>query len=198
MRRKIIPPEVLLEAYARGCFPMADPDTGDLGWYTADPRAILPLDPFHVPRRVQRFLKTAPFRCTRDAAFEEVVRGCSQRESSWIDTVIRNSYVNLHHLGFAHSVEVWNEERLVGGLYGVHLGSAYFGESMFYRESGASKAALVHLAGHLNARGFRMLEIQMITPLTAQFGAVHVHRRDYARLLKEALETDCTWEGVER
>jgi leucyl/phenylalanyl-tRNA---protein transferase len=192
--RKIIPPEVLLGAYARGYFPMADPDTGDVGWYTADPRAILPLDPFHVPRRFQRFLKAAPFRYTRDAAFEEVVRGCSDRDSTWIDAVIRDTYVALHRLGFAHSVEVWNEERLVGGLYGVHLGGAFFGESMFYRESGASKAALVHLADHLQARGFRMLEIQMVTPLTAQFGAQLVSTREYRRLLEQALAADCQWD----
>ncbi len=195
MRRRveIIPPDVLLEAYRLGCFPMADPRSGRISWYTADPRAILPLEPFHVPRRLQRYLKKAPFGFTRDAAFETVIRACADRQDSWIDETLIRSYVRLHEVGAAHSVEVWHGERLVGGLYGVHLGGAFFGESMFHREPHASKAALVHLAEHLRARGFALLEIQMITPLTAQFGARLVPREEYRRLLADALARACTW-----
>ena len=188
-----IPPELLLQAYASGYFPMADEETGEIGWYTADPRAILPLRPFHVPDRVRRWLKREPFSLTRDRDFPAVVRACADRASTWISAEIIRSYCRLHELGFAHSVETWKEGKLVGGLYGVHLGGAFFGESMFYRESGASKAALVHLAEHLEARGFRMLEIQMITPLTAQFGAVTITRRDYMPLLAQALSVQCEW-----
>jgi len=188
-----IPPELLIEAYARGYFPMADADTGAIEWYTADPRAVLPLDPFHVPRRVQRFVKSAPFTYTRDADFAAVIRACGERESTWISEGLRRSYTRLHELGVAHSVEVWQEGRLVGGLYGVHLGGAFFGESMFHRESGASKAALVHLAEHLRERGFSLLEIQMITPLTAQFGARLVTRAEYMAALRAALDQQCEW-----
>jgi leucyl/phenylalanyl-tRNA---protein transferase len=188
-----IPPELLIQAYASGYFPMADSRGGRIEWYTADPRAILPLRPFHVPRRVRRFLKTAPFTCTRDRDFEAVMCACGKRRETWISEAMVRSYTRLHQLGFAHSVEVWKEAELVGGLYGVHLGGAFFGESMFYRETGASKAALVHLAEHLEAREFRMLEIQMITPLTEQFGAQLVSRSEYVRLLHDALSIECAW-----
>lgn len=188
-----IPPEVLVEAYCRGVFPMADEATGRIDWYSADPRAILPLDPFHVPRRLARTLRQAPYSYTRDADFEAVIRGCADRESTWISEALARSYLRLHELGIAHSVEVWRESDLVGGLYGVHLGGAFFGESVFSRESGAGKAALVHLAEHLSLRGFEMLEIQMITSLTAQFGARPVFREEYARLLPIALQAHCLW-----
>jgi leucyl/phenylalanyl-tRNA---protein transferase len=191
--RDFLPPEMLLHAYARGFFPMADSATGRIEWYTADPRAVLPLDPFHVPRRLRRFLKHAPFTCTRDRDFPTVIRACADREDTWINRGIIRSYSLLHELGHAHSVEVWEEGELVGGLYGVALGGAFFGESMFHRREGASKAALVHLAEHLNAQGFRLLEIQMVTPLTAQFGARLVSRREYRRLLDHALAAACEW-----
>lgn len=190
---KPIAPELLLQAYARGYFPMADSETGRIDWYTADPRAILPLHPFHVPRRVQRSLRQAAYTYTRDRDFEAVIRACADRASTWISEGIIRSYVRLHALGHAHSVEVWRDEELVGGLYGVHLGGAFFGESMFNLESGASKAALVHLAEHLSQRGFQLLEIQMITSLTAQFGAQVLPRREYLRLLEAALAIPCEW-----
>ena len=190
---EIIPPQLLVEAYSRGYFPMADSETGELGWYTADPRAMLPLDPFHVPRRLERTLKSAPFSYTRDACFERVMRACADRDDTWINEALVQSYVRLHELGFAHSVETWQDGELVGGLYGVALGGAFFGESMFNRVSDASKAALVHLAGHLHERGFRMLEIQMVTPLTAQFKPRLISRREYLPLLTEAITTECQW-----
>lgn len=193
VKNQTIPPEVLLQAYAGGYFPMADSRYGRIEWYTADPRAVLPLDPFHVPRRLQRSLKKAPFTYTRDRAFREVIRRCAERETTWINDGIIASYTALHECGHAHSVEVWQGEELVGGLYGVHLGGAFFGESMFHLVDDASKAALVHLAGHLRERGFSLLEIQMITPLTAQFGARLVYRQEYAAMLARALAQDCQW-----
>lgn len=189
----MIPPEVLVQAYAQGYFPMGDGRNGAIQWYTADPRAILPLDAFHVPRRLRRALRQAGFAFTRDTDFEAVIRGCAGRESTWISESIVRSYLSLHQAGFAHSVETRLEGELVGGLYGVHLGGVFFGESMFHRVPNASKAALVHLVEHLRERGFRMLEIQMITPLTEQFGAVHVSREEYAGRLREALLADCRW-----
>lgn len=193
VRRDFIPPEVLLQAYASGYFPMADSRDGRIEWYTADPRAILPLQPFHVPRRLERALKKASFTYTTDRAFSQVVEACADRDSTWINDGIIQSYTALHLLGHAHSVEVWQEEELVGGLYGVHLGGAFFGESMFHRVDDASKAALVYLAEHLNTRGFRMLEIQMITPLTAQFGAQLVQGAEYRKLLAKAVAVECEW-----
>ena len=192
-RKDFIPPEVLLQAYASGYFPMADSDTGQIEWYTADPRAILPLDPFHAPKRLLRSLRSAQFEYSRDREFEAVVRACSDRDSTWISDGIVRSYTALHRAGHAHSVEVWQSGELVGGLYGVHLGAAFFGESMFHRTDNASKAALVHLAEHLNAQGFQMLEIQMITPLTAQFGARPVWRTEYQRMLADAVSRECSW-----
>ena len=189
----MIPPEVLLQAYSQGCFPMAD-ERGEIGWYSADPRPVLPLDPFHVPRRLARTLRNAGFTHTSDQCFRRVMRECGKnRDMSWISEEMVDSYCRLHELGFAHSVETWQEGELVGGLYGVHLGGAFFGESIFHRVDGAGKAALVHLAGHLKERGFRMLEIQMVTPLTAQFRPRMVGKREYARLLTSAIGEDCVW-----
>jgi len=193
LKTQFIAPEVLLQAYASGFFPMADSRHGPIEWYTADPRAVLPLVPFHVPRRLQRALRKSPFTITRDHEFERVIRACSDRDSTWINEGIVASYTALHRRGHAHSVEVWRGDELVGGLYGVHLGGAFFGESMFHLVDDASKAALVHLAEHLNTQGFRLLEIQMITPLTAQFGARLVRRKEYEALLNEALPLDCPW-----
>ena len=187
-------PEVLLYAYANGYFPMADSRTGQVEWYTADPRAIIPLDPFHVPRRFRRFLNSAPFTYSRDRDFEAVIAACAHRYDTWINDDIIEAYTQLYRLGRAHSVEVWQDDRLVGGLYGVHLGGAFFGESMFHREDGASKAALVHLGEHLIAGGFRLLEVQMITPTTAQFGAAPIGHREYLPRLRAAIAARCEWE----
>ena len=189
----MISPEILLQAYREGYFPMADEAAGEIAWYTANPRAVLPLDPFHVPRRFARWLKTTRFTYTRDQAFAAVMEACADRDSTWISREMLASYTALHGLGHAHSVEVWQENALVGGLYGVHLGAAFFGESMFNLVEGASKAALVHLATHLQQQQFRLLEIQMITPLTALFGPQLVSRRDYQRLLNAAVRERADW-----
>lgn len=192
-RERIIPPEVLLEAYRRGLFPMAESANGRIGWYSADPRAILPLQPFHVPRRVQRTLKKAGFTYTRNQQFVKVIRECANRDSTWISGILRESYIRLHEAGFAHSVETWKDGALVGGLYGVALGGAFFGESMFNRVDDAAKGALIHLVEHLNVRGFQLLEIQMITSLTEQFGAQEISAAEYEPLLRVAVELNCSW-----
>lgn len=172
---------------------MAESRAGDWQWFTADPRAVLPLDPFHVPRRLVRQLRSAPYTYTTDRAFPAVIRACADRPDTWISEELERSYVALHRAGHAHSVEVWRDGTLAGGLYGVHLGSAFFGESVFRRDELAAKAALVFLGRHLQSRGFRLLEIQMITPFTAGFGARLVRREEYSRLLREALATSCSW-----
>lgn len=189
----MIPTEILLQAYSQGYFPMAD-ERGQIDWYSADPRPVLPLDPFHVPRRLARTLRKANFTFTSDHCFRRVMEACAEnRDSTWISHEMIETYCRLHELGFAHSVETWREGELVGGLYGVHLGGAFFGESIFNRVDEAGKAALVHLAGHLQARGFRMLEVQMVTPLTAQFKPRMVAKREYARLLASAISAECSW-----
>lgn len=188
-----IPMEVLLNAYAQGCFPMADSETGRLDWYSANPRALLPFNPLHVPRRLARKLRRDPFRYSSDTRFEEVMRACADRDSTWINETLVNSYVDLHEQGFAHSIEVWHDSELVGGLYGVHLGGVFFGESMFNRVDEASKFALVRLAQHLAAREFALLEIQMATSLTAQFEPELVDTDTYRTRLKAALSRHARW-----
>src|ERR1051326_1350114 len=160
----MIPARTLLEAYANGWFPMAVAP-GDVRWYSPDPRGIIPLDTFHTPRRLERALRAARFDIRVDTAFEDVIRGCAERrdpEGNWIDEEIIESYCNLHAAGHAHSVEAWRDGVLAGGLYGVSLGSAFFGESMFHRVSDASKAALVALVDRLRSRGFTLLDTQWV------------------------------------
>jgi leucyl/phenylalanyl-tRNA--protein transferase len=189
-------PEILLEAYAAGIFPMADSaDDPELFWVDPTRRGILPLDAFHVPRRLQRVLRRGRFEVRVDSDFAAVMRGCAEasetRPSTWINDEIVRLYTALAARGAAHSVECWlDSERggaLVGGLYGVSLGAAFFGESMFSRVSDASKVALVHLVARLRQGGYRLLDTQFVTPHLAQFGAVEISRARYHRLLAEAL-----------
>jgi leucyl/phenylalanyl-tRNA--protein transferase len=189
-RSKIIPASLLLEAYCTGVFPMAM-ENGEIGWFSPDPRGILPLDAFHVPHGLQRVLKKHRFEIRLNTAFEKVIRACGERAETWISEEIVGSYVNLHQLGFAHSVEVWRDENLVGGLYGVSIYGAFFGESMFHTVTDASKVALVELVNRLNKRGFRLLDTQYVTSHLRMFGAVEIARRKYMHLLKQALALDC-------
>ncbi len=182
--------ETLLSAYRRGLFPMADPSDGSLGFYEADPRGILPLDAFHAPRRLLRYMKGFEFAFDRD--FERVIDGCT-RPVTWISEEIRDAYVTLHKAGHAHSVEAWKGGRLAGGLYGVRLGGAFFAESMFHSVSNASGACIVRLVEHLRARGFVLLDIQQVLPNTARFGAVEISREQYLARLAEALRRSPTW-----
>ena len=183
-------PEQILLAYRRGLFPMADPADGHVAWYEADPRGIIPLDAFHAPRRLLRYMKQFEFSFDRD--FEGVIDGCA-RPVTWISSEIRRAYVSLHHRGHAHSVEAWKDGRLAGGLYGVHIGGAFMAESMFHAVSNASGACVVRLVEHLRARGFALLDIQQVLPNTARFGAVEVSRAEYLRRLEAALRLSPRW-----
>ena len=169
-------------------------DGGEIGWFSPDPRALIPLDErFHVPHGLKRTLKKGSFEVRVDTAFTDVMLGCAGRKETWISSVIRDSYVNLHRLGMAHSVETWMENRLVGGLYGVAVGGAFFGESMFHTVTDASKVALYELVRRLRERNFTLLDTQWITPHLAKFGAYEIPRRVYLERLKAAIERKCTF-----
>jgi leucyl/phenylalanyl-tRNA--protein transferase len=187
---EIIPVDTLLLAYAQGVFPMADSCTGDVDWYSADPRGVINLDRFHIPSRLGRSLRKAPFEIRFDTAFEAVIDGCAARSETWISDLIRNSYIELFRVGHAHCVEAWHDNVLQGGLYGVALRGAFFGESMFYRAPNASKAALIALVERLREHGFVLLDTQMVTPAIAQFGAEQIKRREYLARLRRALALD--------
>ncbi|MFL6583189.1 MAG: leucyl/phenylalanyl-tRNA--protein transferase [Chthoniobacterales bacterium] len=182
----MIPPDVLLQGYRLGIFPMAM-DDGEIEWFSPNPRAILPLDHFIVPHGLQRVLRKRVFEIRINAAFAEVIRACAAREDTWINAEIMASYVHLHELGYAHSVEAWYENQLAGGLYGVSLGGAFFGESMFYRVTDASKVALCALVDRLRASDFLLLDTQWQTPHLRQFGVVEMRRHHYLRLLADAV-----------
>jgi leucyl/phenylalanyl-tRNA--protein transferase len=188
----------LLAAYRRGAFPMAEPD-GSVHWYAPDPRAIFDLEAFHVPRRLARTVRAGRFEVTFDTDFEAVMRACAEpapgRELTWISEDFVRVYGELHALGFAHSVETRQEGRLVGGLYGVAIGGAFMGESMFSHERDASKVALVHLVERLKARGFVLLDTQFMTGHLARFGAVHVPLAEYLRCLERAVALEARFGG---
>jgi leucyl/phenylalanyl-tRNA--protein transferase len=164
-------------------------ERGRIGWFSPDPRGIIPLDTFHVPARLARLMRQQRFRVTIDQAFELVMQACAadREDGTWISKDIIECYTALHRLGLAHSIEVWNGTRLAGGLYGVHLGGAFFGESMFHRERDASKVALASLVDHLQRRSFRLLDVQWVTPHLAQFGAIEIPRTEYLSRLEAAL-----------
>lgn len=190
----MIDPALLVRAYREGLFPMALED-GEIGWFSPDPRGVLPIDGFRVSSRLARVVRQGRFAATVDRAFDRVIRACGERrdDGTWISGEIVDSYTALHRLGLAHSVEVWNGDVLAGGLYGVHLGGAFFGESMFHRETDASKVALVSLVDRLARRGFLLLDTQWLTPHLAQFGGVEIPRAEYLRQLKIALARDCAF-----
>ena len=180
-------PGTLLAAYRAGIFPWPDSD-GRLLWWSPDPRAILPLERFHESRSLRRTRRRDVFRTTRDRAYARVIEGCADRpEGSWINSAMITAYVTLHELGWAHSVEVWGGERLVGGVYGVAIGGLFAAESMFHRESDASKVALAELVEHLRRREYGLLDVQLLTNHLASLGAMNVARDNYRRLLKQAI-----------
>ena len=186
----VIDPRLLLEAYAQGVFPMAMED-GEMGWFSPDPRGIIPIREFHVPHGLKRLLRRGAYEVRLNTAFTAVMRGCADRESTWINESILRSYVRLYELGFAHSVETWMGHRLVGGLYGVAIGGAFFGESMFSRETGASQVALHALVTRLDERGFTLLDTQWTTEHLSRFGAHEIAREDYLRRLERAIRLPC-------
>ncbi|MFL6280382.1 MAG: leucyl/phenylalanyl-tRNA--protein transferase [Vicinamibacterales bacterium] len=199
----MIPSGLLVSAYSSGWFPMAV-DHGEIRWYSPDPRGVIPLDRFHVPSRLARVIRSGKFTVDVDREFEAVMRACAETDrhdddpGTWINAEILESYLELHRLGAAHSVETWQDGRLVGGLYGVALGGAFFGESMFHHATDASKVALAALVDRLRSRGFRLLDIQWVTPHLEQFGAVEISRAKYLKALAEALSCDVTFAGETR
>jgi leucyl/phenylalanyl-tRNA--protein transferase len=184
--------DLLLKAYAHGVFPMARRrDDRDIYFVSPEERGVIPLETFHVPRRLARTVRSDRFVVRADSAFQDVIRACAERapdrEESWINPQIDSLYCRLHDMGHAHSIECWRNDRLMGGLYGVSLGAAFFGESMFSRERDASKVALVHLVARLKAGGYRLLDAQFLTDHLTQFGAVAIPREHYLELLAEAI-----------
>ncbi len=185
-------PDLLLRAYSIGIFPMAENrESDEVHWIEPRLRGVLPLDGLHVPRSLRKRLRQEGFRVTCDQAFPQVIAACAEpspsRQETWINPVIERLYAGLFERGFAHSVECWQEGRLVGGLYGVTLGAAFFGESMFSRVSDASKVALVHLVLRLRKGGYRLLDTQFETPHLARFGVIEVTRESYRQLLADAV-----------
>ena len=187
-----------MSAYASSWFPMAV-EPGDIRWYSPDPRGIIPLDAFHVPRRLERVMRRGMFEIAIDRDFRGVIRACADAErrdedGTWIDGEILDSYCALHAEGLAHSVEAWQEGRLAGGLYGVALAGAFFGESMFHRVTDASKVALAALVARLRARGYSLLDVQWVTPHLEQFGAIEIPRAKYLKMLAGALRRTCEFQ----
>ena len=194
-------PEVLLRAYALGVFPMARRhDAEELCWVDPDSRGILPLERFHVPRSLKKAIRKNPFTVRCDTAFTTVMRLCAeptaQRPDTWINQEILRLFSTLHEVGMAHSVECWADDALVGGLYGLSLGGAFFGESMFSRRTDASKIALVHLVARLKKGGYSLLDTQFLTDHLAQFGTVEVPRQDYLKRLARAIEKPAHFYGA--
>jgi leucyl/phenylalanyl-tRNA---protein transferase len=192
----MIPKELLVSAYASGWFPMAV-DAGDIRWYSPDPRGIIPIEAFHVPKRLARIIRRNVFAIEVNRDFTSVIRACASiargrdEDGTWIDDEIVESYCALHEAGLAHSVEAWQGGRLVGGLYGVALRGAFFGESMFHYATDASKVVLAALVERLRIRGFTLLDVQWVTPHLEQFGAIEVARDAYLELLADSLRRDC-------
>ncbi len=192
-------PRTLMSAYAKGLFPMAN-RSGLIQWFTADPRGVIPLETFHLPGTLRAVMRKSPaeggFEIRINHDFEAAMRGCQEKRSggTWINEPLIAAYVRLHKIGMAHSVEAWKDGKLAGGLYGVSLGAAFFGESMFHRVRDASKVALVHLVNRLRERGFELLDTQATTPHLRQFGCIDISAQDYLRLLKSAIKKDCEFD----
>jgi leucyl/phenylalanyl-tRNA--protein transferase len=190
-----IPPDLLLKAYASGVFPMAESAADpEVFWVRPETRGVIPLDGFHLPKSLKKIIRQNRFAIRFDHDFAGVIAGCAEkrpgRESTWINRPIREAYEQLFERGHCHTVEAWREERLVGGLYGVTLGSAFFGESMFSRERDASKVCLAALVERLNERGFTLLDTQFTTEHLKRFGAIDVPRGKYEKLLEEAVRAE--------
>lgn len=183
-----ITPELLLAAYASGYFPMAqNRNDPELHWFSPEKRGIIPLDDFHIPKSLAKFLKKNPFEVSMDRVFRNVITACAEREETWINDKIIDLYCELHQMGHAHSVECWHEGKLVGGLYGVSLGGAFFGESMFSHMTNASKTALAALVDRLKETGYQLLDTQYVNDHLKQFGVIEVEQKEYLKRLEKAL-----------
>jgi leucyl/phenylalanyl-tRNA--protein transferase len=201
MHGPVLSPQLLLAAYAQGMFPMGERrDDPTLYWVSPEFRGVLPLDGFHVPRRLARTVRSGRFQVTSDVAFRDVMEACAApapgREQSWINAEILRLYGALHASGHAHSVECWQDGALVGGLYGVQMGAAFFGESRFSRARDASKVALVHLVEALQRGGFTLLDTQFLTAHLASFGTVEIPRDEYLLLLQDAISRPAVWPSI--
>lgn len=183
-------PEVLLLGYRNGFFPMAEPESGQIQWHRPDPRGIIPLDAVRISRSLRQCLRRGDFTVTFNTEFECVMRHCAQRDDTWISQEIIDAYTELHHLGFAHSVETWKSGDLVGGLYGVAIQGAFFGESMFSLQSNASKVSFVYLIQRLLERGFSLLDTQYVNEFTESLGAKEIPDAEYQQMLVDALSRD--------
>ena len=187
----MIPAELVIEAYRMGIFPMAL-EEGEIGWFSPDPRGVLPLDDrFHINRGLRRTLKKKPFEIRINSAFDKVVDGCANRNETWISDEISSIYSQLYDEGIAHSLETWKDGELVGGLYGLAIGGAFFGESMFSRVTDASKVALIHLVARLRIGRFKLLDTQFVTDHLQRFGAIEISARDFLTKLEAALAVHC-------
>lgn len=191
----VLTPDLVITAYANGYFPMPHPETEEICWFHPDPRAILPLDGFQASRSLLKSIRSKNFRTSFDEAFEAVIDACADRQETWINEEIRTVFVELHKLGHAHSVEVWMDDRLVGGTYGLALRGAFFAESMFHRETDASKAALFGLVNHMVSRGMTLLEVQFLTPHLASLGAREIPAESYMERLRQALRKPVSFHG---
>jgi leucyl/phenylalanyl-tRNA---protein transferase len=185
-------PLSVINAYAQGIFPMADHD-GAIHWYAPDPRAILEHHNLHISRSLHATIRKGIYEIRLDTAFETVMRNCAAREETWINEAFIATYTHLHHAGLAHSVEAWQNGTLVGGLYGISLRAAFMGESMFTHATNASKACLVALVNHLQARGYILHDTQFLTPHLQSLGVTEIPRKLYKQRLYEALQLQCTW-----
>jgi leucyl/phenylalanyl-tRNA--protein transferase len=188
----ILTPELLIMAYQQGYFPMAEPD-GEMYWHSPDPRAIIPLDGVRITKSLRKTIAKGIYETRIDTAFQEVVINCAEREETWISDEIIDAYTRLHELGFAHSVEAWHEDRLVGGLYGVSMGGAFFGESMFAQMTDSSKVAFVRLVEHLRQQRFILLDSQYLNAHIASFGGIEISRNEYLSRLAVATRLPCSF-----
>ena len=188
-------PDSLLQAYSQGAFPMADHD-GKLHWYTANPRGILPLDQFHIPQTLRQLIRQKKFEIRINHNFQAAMRACMSNriDNTWINEKLIAAFVRLHELGYAHSVEAWQNNQLAGGLYGVSLGGAFFGESMFHHQRDASKVALAALVERLNERGYELLDTQTCTQHLKRFGVIEIPEEDYLARLAKAMQLKCRFD----
>ncbi|MFO7445484.1 MAG: leucyl/phenylalanyl-tRNA--protein transferase [Ignavibacteriaceae bacterium] len=184
-------PEKMIRLYASGAFPMADEETGKINWYLPDIRTIIPLNGYNIPRSLKKIISKNNFEIRFDCDFLQVVNGCRDRETTWISGELIDAYLRLQKLGYVHTVETWQDGKLVGGLYGISFKGAFFGESMFSRVSQASKAALAALLEHLNKQKFLLLDVQYITEHLKMFGAMEITFAEYNRLLYKSYLRDC-------